>query len=224
MEELPPLTHDELAALPVFPLPRAVFFPGSTLPLHLFEHRYREMMEACVSEGPMAMAITRLKPGYEDDYEGHPPIHEVAGAGRIIDWRRRQDGRFDMLLHGVERVRLVEHPRDPSTYRVAAATRLQDRAPHPDAVARGLTPVLATAATMMSMIRERHPDFELGLDAGLSPSQVADRIADRLVADPDVRQRLLETLDVKVRLAQVHEVMIELTATLRSKGLGGPLH
>lgn len=224
MNELPALTADELAALPVFPLPRAVFFPGATLPLHLFEPRYRDMMEHCVSKGPMAMAVAQLKPGYEDDYEGHPPIHEIAGAGRIVDWRRRSDGRFDLILHGVARVRLEERPRDRSTFRLAEAIPLEDRVSHPEAVARGLTEVYATAATMMSLIREQHPRFELGLDEELGPSEVADRIADRLIGDPETRQRLLETLDVKVRLALVHEAMVELTAVLRAKGLGGPLH
>ena len=92
-EETEPLTDQELADLPVFPLPRVVFFPGSTLPLHLFEERYREMMEDCVSKGPMAMAVTLLRGDWEDDYEGSPEIHEIAGAGRILDWQRRDDGR-----------------------------------------------------------------------------------------------------------------------------------
>lgn len=224
MSELPRLSPDELAALPVFPLPRAVFFPGATLPLHLFEQRYRDMMEMCVSTGPLAMAVTRLKPGFEDDYEGHPPICEIAGAGRIVDWRRRPDGRFDMLLHGTERVRLAEVERPHESYRVARATSLEDRVPHPGAVQRELTPVLATASSLMTLIKKAHPSFELGLDEELTPGAVADRIADRLVADPELRQRLLEQLDVKVRLALVHEAMIEVVAQLRTQGLGGPLH
>ncbi len=224
MPEVSPLTADELAALPVFPLPRAVFFPGATLPLHVFEPRYRAMMEACVTTGPLAMAVARLEPGYEDDYDGHPPIATIAGAGRIVDWRRRGDGRFDLLLHGLTRVRLEEHPRERTEFRVATATPIPDRAPHPDAVQRELTGVLATAAALGALLRERHPDFELGLGPGLSPGAVADRIADRVMADTDARQRLLETADVKVRLALAHEAMVELTALLRAQGLGGPLH
>lgn len=224
MSELPRLTAEELAALPVFPLPNAVFFPGATLPLHLFESRYRDMMEACVSTGPLAIAITRLKPGYQDDYEGHPPIYEIGGAGRIVDWRRRPDGRFDMLLHGTERVRLEEHDRPPDTFRVATATPLEDRVPHPDAVQRALTPVLATMSSLVTLVRKAQPRFELGIEGDLSPGEIADRVADRLVADPEQRQRLLEQLDVKVRLSLVHEAMVDVVAQLRAKGLGGPLH
>src|SRR5690606_21229592 len=89
-----PLREDELAALPIFPLPSVVLFPGSVLPLHVFEPRYRAMMEDCVSRGPRAMAVALLRPGWERDYEGRPPVYEIAGAGRIVEWARRPDGRF----------------------------------------------------------------------------------------------------------------------------------
>ena len=46
-----PLSAEELARLPVFPLPRVVFFPGTALPLHLFEPRYTEMIEDCLDSG-----------------------------------------------------------------------------------------------------------------------------------------------------------------------------
>ena len=223
-EQTEPLTDDELARLPVFPLPRVVFFPGSTLPLHLFEPRYRDMMEACVSEGPMAMAVTLLEAGWEEDYEGRPPVHAICGAGRILDWRRRRDGRFDLLLHGLARVRLEELPPDGRTYRRARATVLEDRAPHAAAVEALRTPVLAAAASVVTLVRERHPDFSLGVDADTPPGLVADRIADRLIADPARRQQLLEALDVKVRLALVQEALYELLVRLRAESGGGALH
>ena len=75
-----PLSAKELARLPVFPLPRVVFFPGTALPLHLFEPRYTEMIEDCLESGCTAMAVALLSPGWEDSYEGKPAIHEIAGA------------------------------------------------------------------------------------------------------------------------------------------------
>lgn len=223
-EECQPLSDDELSRIPVFPLPRVVFFPGSTLPLHLFEPRYREMMEACVSEGPMAMAVTLLREGWEDDYEGRPPVHAICGAGRILDWQRRRDGRFDLLLHGLARVRLEELPPGAESFRRANATVLEDRVPHPSAVEALRTPVLAAASSVVALVREQHPDFSLGVDADMPPGLVADRIADRLVADPAHRQHLLEATDVKVRLALAQEVLFELLMKLRAEGGGGALH
>ena len=216
-----PLSDEELAAIPVFPLPRAVLFPGSVLPLHLFEPRYRDMMEHCTGDGPRAMVIALLEPGFEDDYQGRPPIHQIACAGRILEHRRHPDGRFDLLLQGTHRVRVSELPEEGLSFRRAQATVLSDRIPHLDAVERQVPSLMATASTVVSRIRVRFPEFTLGIDADTAPSQLADRIADRLVSEPESRQRLLEALDVKVRLALVLDELLELLVNLPS---GTELH
>lgn len=223
-EETDPLTDEELAELPVFPLPGVVFFPGSTLPLHLFEARYREMMERCVSEGPMAMAVTLLCDGWESDYEGHPPIHAIAGAGRILDWRRRSDGRFDLLLHGLSRVRLKELPRDRESYRCASAVKLVDRISHEQPAEDLRHLVLSIASNVVALVRERHPNFSLGVDGETPAGLLADRITDRLIPEPKRRQEILEALDVKRRLALVQDGLFELLSHLRSETPGGLLH
>ena len=68
------LPVDWLQDLAVFPLPRVVFFPGTYLPLHIFEPRYRALMRDCITSGRMAMAVTLLKPGYEANYAGRPAV------------------------------------------------------------------------------------------------------------------------------------------------------
>jgi Lon protease-like protein len=217
-----PLRNEELAALPVFPLPRVVFFPGSALPLHLFEPRYRAMMEDCISVGPRAMAVALLAPGWESDYEGRPPIHTVAGAGRIVDFERHPDGRFDLVLHGLSRVQLEELPEEGRLYRRARATPVFDRNPHPDAAERLVPDVLGAASSIAAFVRQKHPSFELGVDLPMPPGAIADRLADRLVADLPRRQALLEQADVKVRLALLHDALLETLATIRPPS--GRLH
>ena len=75
------LSEQDLAALPVFPLPNVVLFPEAILPLHVFEPRYRELVREVLS-GRKLMAVARLKPGFEDDYEGRPPVFDVCGVGQ----------------------------------------------------------------------------------------------------------------------------------------------
>ncbi|MBZ0115873.1 MAG: LON peptidase substrate-binding domain-containing protein [Sandaracinaceae bacterium] len=215
-EDLTPLAAHELAALPVFPLPRVVFFPGTRLPLHVFEPRYRQMMQDCLEHGPRAMAVALLAPGWEEDYEGRPAIHTIAGAGRIIEHERRPDGRYDLALYGAARVRLEELPPDGLPYRRARATIVADRMPHADAVQRALTPLVATASAIAGRVRERYPAFDLGISASTPSTLVADRIADRLIADPETRQALLEQADLKVRLALLQDALAELIATLET--------
>lgn len=158
----------------------------------------------------------------ESDYEGRPPVHEIAGAGRIVDFARRDDGRFDLLLHGLTRVRLDELPAEGLAYRRARCTPLPDRVPHPAAVERMLPDVLGAASALATIVRQRHPRFELGVDRETPPGIVADRIADRLIADVARRQALLEQPDVKVRLALLHEALLDLLAGLAPAG--GPVH
>jgi Lon protease-like protein len=212
-----PLEPEELAALPVFPLPRIVFFPGSVLPLHVFEPRYRAMIEDALSSGPRAIAMALLAPGWEEDYEGRPKMREIAGAGRIADWQRRTDGRFDLVLYGVARVRLEELPAEGRAYRRARAVVLPDRLTHEDAVERLLPDVLGAASSIAAILRREHPQFELGVDKTTAPGLIADRLADRLVADIERRQTILEQPDVKVRLALVHDALLDLYASLGAR-------
>jgi Lon protease-like protein len=209
-----PFSPDELAALPIFPLPDVVFFPSTTLALHIFEPRYRAMMEDCLAHGPAAMAVALLAPGWEEDYDGRPPIRTIAGAGRISQHVRRPDGRFDVLLSGVARVSLVELPEEGRPYRRARATPIPERIPHPDAVERLVPTVMTAASSIAGQVRRHHPDFELGVDATTMPGVLADRVADRLIADVERRQELLEQADVKVRLALLGDWLLELYAMI----------
>jgi len=213
------LTASALEALPVFPLPRTVFFPGTKLPLHLFEPRYRAMIRDCLEHGPRAMAVTLLGPGWESDYEGHPPIHLIAGAGRVIGHARNPDGTHDILLDGVARVRLDELPQGELPYRRARATVLDDRSAHDPVASSEVAALLTAASSVVTALRKAHPTFELGLAPGLSPGRIADVIADRLVAEPGARQALLETLDAAERVRAVTDVVVELLGVI---GPGGP--
>jgi len=213
MDWLPstPLTAEELACLPIFPLPRVVFFPGTALPLHFFEPRYRRLAEDCIENGPKAMAITLLAPGWEEDYEGNPPIHEIAGAGRIVGHQLREDGSHDIILHGLHRVRLDELPSDDVPYRLARAVPISDAG---SAASVDVIAMMAVAMSVASRVRERKPDFSLQVSAELPAGRTADVVADQLVVSPEDRQRILQTVDVKERVALVTTAVASLLAQL----------
>lgn len=105
------------AAIPLFPLPNVVLFPNVTLPLHIFEPRYREMV-ADALEGDRIIGMVLLRPGWEKDYEGRPDIYEVGCAGLITHAERTDDGRYNLVLRGLEkfRIRQEDHQR---SYRLA---------------------------------------------------------------------------------------------------------
>jgi Lon protease-like protein len=216
MRDVPALSQSELEALPIFPLPRVVFFPGTLLPLHLFEQRYRDLAEWCTTHGPAAMAIALLEPGYEDDYEGRPSIRSVAGAGRIVAHERNADGTHDLVLHGVTRVSLEELGTDQS-FRIGKATALRS---HEGSLGnRDVTTLVSCATQVAQVVRRKHPDFSLGVGVADPPGLVADTIADRFVADPDKRQAILEALDLGERVHLVTDAVGELLAMLASNDI-----
>jgi Lon protease-like protein len=93
--------------VPVFPLPEVVLFPGQILPLHVFEPRYRAMVEDAL-EGRRLIAAALLKPGFERQYfTKHAPIHPIMGLGQIVASEELTDGRFNILLRGFARVERV---------------------------------------------------------------------------------------------------------------------
>jgi Lon protease-like protein len=206
-----PLSAQELARLPVFPLPRVVFFPGTALPLHLFEPRYTEMVEDCLDSGCTAMAVALLAPGWEDAYDGNPPMHEIAGAGRIVAHQRRPDGTHDVILHGLNRVRLHEIPNEGHRYRCARAAPIEDFGA---ATSSDVLAMMACATRVAAKVRERQPDFSLQVSTELAPGRAADVVADQLVVSPKERQRILETSDVRERVGIVTESVASLLAQL----------
>jgi uncharacterized protein len=109
----------------LFPLPNLVLYPHVMQPLHIYEGRYREMLEeALATDQLIAMAV--LKPGWETDYESRPPISEYACLGKIVAHRRLPDGRYNVLLLGVGRVR-IEKELDPlRSFRQARVEVVED--------------------------------------------------------------------------------------------------
>ena len=83
----------------LFPLPNLVLYPHVMQPLHIFEGRYREMLEdSLASDRLIAMAL--LEPGWETDYESRPPVARYACLGKVVTHHRLKDGRYNLLLDG----------------------------------------------------------------------------------------------------------------------------
>jgi Lon protease-like protein len=88
--------------VPIFPLPTVVFFPETYLPLHIFEPRYREMVQDTSNEGH-CIGMALLKDGWEDRNDEAPPIFPLGCVGRIISSHKLTDGRFNIVLQGLHR-------------------------------------------------------------------------------------------------------------------------
>ncbi len=117
-------THAFPTRFPIFPLPGVVLFPGTYLPLHIFEPRYRAMTEAALS-GDEVIGMILIRP------DGDPmllraPIFDIGCAGRIVESERLADGRFNLLLHGERRFRVLRELEAKSSFRSVDAELLAD--------------------------------------------------------------------------------------------------
>jgi ATP-dependent Lon protease len=191
-----------LGALPLFPLRGVVLFPGALLPLHVFEPRYRAMLADCLATSRcMAMAF-ELPDGDRVDPEERPRIAQVAGAGVVVHHTTLADGRSNIVLQGLARVRLDELP-FVAPYRRARA-RILDAIETPVS-ALDRTGLFAVATAFAAAARQT--DFEVPSGIGLGAA--ADLCAHHLIVDADARQQALEELDVGARVRLVTGALAE---------------
>jgi ATP-dependent Lon protease len=188
-----------LAAIPVFPLPQVVLFPEAILPLHVFEPRYRAMLQHCMATH-RAMVVAQVLPGVDE--HGRPRIAPIAGGGIVIEHQTLADGRANIVLRGRARLRLEElDPDDSRPFRMARATLLEDL---PVSIRQNDRTALVAAATMFaSEVKKHDASFTFKLPPSLDASGVADLCAFQLVVDAGVRQAVLEELDPRVRVEMV---------------------
>jgi len=201
---------DELVFLPIFPLPDLTFFPHTLLPLHIFEPRYRAMVTDSLARD-RRLAVVRLKPGFEASYDGKPPVHAVAGAGTIVRCERLATGRFNLLLRGDRRIRIEREVPTDTLYRVAAAQPLDDVGADRAGLAETAGTVRELCLRIFTALGRSNDEIRESLEAVKSPAELGDQVASGVLPDPDVRQALLEELDVERRMerlvAALHELL-----------------
>jgi ATP-dependent Lon protease len=109
----------------LFPLPDLIMFPHVMQPLHIFEPRYRDLLsDALDSDGLIAMCV--LAPGWEDNYEGRPPLMPFACLGKVVTYQKTDNGEYNILLLGMRRIRIDRELPPSKTYREAEVSLLDD--------------------------------------------------------------------------------------------------
>jgi Lon protease-like protein len=121
----------------LFPLPNVVLLPETTIPLHVFESRYRRML-ADALESDRLIGMQLLKPGDSDD-PSRPAVLSIGCAGEVVHHELLEDGRSNILLRGAFRYRIDGEPPTEAPYRIAEVTPVAI-APLARADAAGRTP------------------------------------------------------------------------------------
>lgn len=186
---MPPSIPAIPAIIPIFPLSNVVLFPRVHLPLHIFEPRYRQMV-ADALKADRIIGMVLLRPGWEADYHGRPAVYSVGCAGQISEVDRHADGRYNLVLEGLERFRILSEDWT-LPYRRAAIERLPDDCPLHERAA------LASFRERLERLLLR-PNAENGArvkSAGdrLADEELVNALAHYLDLEPLEKQSLLET-------------------------------
>ena len=198
------------SAVPLFPLPSVVLFPRAVLPLHIFEERYKAMTAAAL-HGDRQIAMALLKPGWERDYYQKPPIEPVVCIGTILTHERLPDGKYNFLLQGHSRARVLREvggkPYRVATLQPIVETEVMEVDLEPERrrlsgmFERGQLATLPTAAQFREIIAGQLPTAD-----------VVDLVAFNLIEDVQLKQSLLGDGDVRARIARTLDSLAALHA------------
>jgi Lon protease-like protein len=202
--------------IPLFPLPNVVLFPRVTLPLHVFEPRYRAMVRDAV-RGPRLIGMVLLRGDWERDYYGRPPIFSTGTVGEMVHVDERPDGRFDIVLRGVREFE-VTRELERAEYREAAVTW---RAPFVDPLPGGVRDaILGLVRRYLGLLGRRVPDGEL-VRPDVDDETFVAFLAQHIDVVPVEKQAMLEAPTLAERARRLADVL-EFRVQERSFGPGGP--
>lgn len=188
--------------IPVFPLPNVVLFPQVFLPLHIFEPRYRDMVTDAL-DGDRLIGMVLLRPGWEAAYEGRPPVYPVGCAGLITHHERLPDGRYNIVLRGLEKFRVLEEELGYD-YRVARVQSLDE------AVADAERDEIRTARRRLEALLVPQPKgraHETTVPPAMADEDLVNALAQYMELEPLEKQALLEREGLLARCRSLIELL-----------------
>jgi Lon protease-like protein len=188
--------------IPIFPLPNAVLFPNVFLPLHIFEPRYRTMVGDAL-DGDRIIGMVLLRPGWEAEYEGRPAVYPIGCAGLITFAERLDDGRFNIVLRGLEKFRVIDESESRS-YRVAQVDSIIESSTETDRAA------MRDARRRLEALLVPQPEGR-GAEPKVPPSMpdedLVNALAQYLELEPVEKQALLERESLLSRCHSLIELL-----------------
>ena len=188
----------DLAELPVFPLPGTVLLPKTFISLHVFEPRYRAMMEFCI-EGPRLLAIAMLDERQVPDEHQRPAVFRTAGLGALRRAAKLPDGRYNLVLEGVARVDLSDELPPEQIFRRAKGRLLEDQS-HTSNFQRETASLRALSLRALAQTGPDNKELLNSISEVTEPGGLADLVAAALVESARDRQRILDATNVGHRL------------------------
>jgi uncharacterized protein len=204
--------------LPLFPLPNVVLFPNVYLPLHIFEPRYREMIADAVASDRM-IGMVLLGPGWDRDYEGRPPVYPIGCSGVMTHVERLDDGRFNIVLRGLERFRIVEEDHE-RPYRRAAIELLIER----PLTGEDRVEIRRCRSKLESLLAPAIAGGDPRIPTAMSDEDLVNALAQYLDLEPLEKQALLVQPSLRARAEALVELLEMKIMMARTPGASNVAH
>jgi len=189
--------------VPLFPLAGAILFPRTQIPLHIFEPRYQEMVrDALAGAGRIALIQPQM---LEDEENEHPTLYRVGCIGELVGVEELDDGRFNIVLQGSSRFKLIAEADVPTDYRQGDVDvdAIDDAEPEPLS--------LAQRAEVEQEARRFGDALGLAIDwnavGRLDDEMLVNSIAQVAPFDTGAKQALLEAPSLDERADLVVQLM-----------------
>jgi uncharacterized protein len=206
--------------LPLFPLPNVVLFPNVFLPLHIFEPRYREMVADALN-GDRLIGMALLKPGWEKEYEGRPPVYAIGCSGLMTHVERLDDGRYNIVLRGVERFRIVQEDQSRSYRRASVEPVIEGPGSAADRIA--VQRQRAKLEALLAPTVER-AGTDMKIPTAMADEDLVHALAQYLDLEPIEKQALLEKASLRARAESLVELLEMKMMTARTPSVPNLVH
>ncbi|MDB9527071.1 LON peptidase substrate-binding domain-containing protein [Oscillatoria sp. CS-180] len=185
--------------LPLFPLPELVLFPGAHLPLHIFEFRYRIMMNT-ILQGDRSFGVLMFDPDTEKPAR-------IGCSAEILHSQRLPDDRMKMLTIGKQRFRVLDYVRE-KPYRVGLVEWIDDQPSEQDlsSLVGEVDQLLRDVVQLSAKLTSR--EVELPNNIPTLPRELSYWIASNLYDAADEQQALLEMVSTGNRLEREAEILM----------------
>lgn len=202
-----------LSSLALFPLSDVVLLPEVSVPLYVFEPRYRQMTRAAL-DGSRQIGMVAVRPEATNAMAGDPPIFDVGCLGRIAHAQERPDGTFQILLMGDRRFRILAEDDRPASqlYRSAEVELLDDHEPDTPAEIEAMKDA---ANVLLGLVEElvthigsaEDPSRVMAALQGLAPARLVNSLSQSIALSPIERQQLLEADSIARRCETLSDLL-----------------
>ena len=193
----------------LFPLPNLVLFPGVVQALHIFEPRYRKMMQDLMASDQLVTLCLYQDPEASFDAESVPAIHQTVCIAKVIAQKELEDGRFNLLVLGVKRARIVRELAIEQPYRMAEVDVIEDEFPQDEAAKSSLRQKLLDHCETMDLFSKLSHQLDLKkvVESHIETSLLVDLICFSADLDCSQRQSVLELANVEERIQTLLEFL-----------------